>query len=92
MSIEFKNTHKIKPNVILVSYRTYNYFYGELHVDNYTETVEYKLQVKIRDKQTNKVNEADKSDIFARIVNIHRLVNTLVGSEFITTMRKFITI
>ena len=58
-------------------------------VDNYTETVEYKLQVKIRDKQTNKVNEADKSDIFARIVNIHRLVNTLVGSEFITTMRKF---
>ena len=58
-------------------------------VDNYTETVEYKLQVKIRDKQTNKVNEADKGDIFARIVNIHRLVNTLVGSEFITTMRKF---
>lgn len=58
-------------------------------VDNYTETVEYKLQVKIRDKQTNKVNEANKGDIFARIVNIHRLVNTLVGSEFITTMRKF---
>lgn len=32
MSIKFKNTHKVKPNVILVSYRTFGYFYGELHV------------------------------------------------------------
>lgn len=58
-------------------------------VDNYTETVEYKLQIKIRDKQTDKVNESNKNDIFARIINIHRIVNTLVGGEFITTMRKF---
>lgn len=58
-------------------------------VDNYTESVEYKLQIKIRDKQTDKVNESNKEDIFTRIINIHRMVNTLVGSEFIATMRKF---
>lgn len=58
-------------------------------VDNYTETVEYKLQVKIRDKQTDKVNEANKNDIFTRIINIHRMVNTLVTGEFISTMRRF---
>lgn len=58
-------------------------------VDNYTETVEYKLQVKIRDKQTDKVNESNKQDIFTRIINIHKLVNTLVGCEFITIMRRF---
>lgn len=58
-------------------------------VDNYTETVDYKLQIKIRDKQTDKVNENNKDDIFTRIINIHRMVNTLVGTEFITTMRKY---
>lgn len=58
-------------------------------IDNYTETVEYKLQVKIRDKQTDKVNEDDKDDIFARIIKIHRIVNSIVSSEFIATMRKF---
>ncbi|MBR1692635.1 MAG: hypothetical protein IJ711_07660 [Lachnospiraceae bacterium] len=58
-------------------------------VDNYTETVDYKLQIKIRDKQTDKVNEQEKDSIFGRIINIHRLVNTLVSTEFIMTMRKF---
>lgn len=58
-------------------------------VDNYTETVEYKLQIKIRDKQTDKVNESKKDDIFTRIINIHRMVNTMAGGEFITTMRRF---
>lgn len=58
-------------------------------VDNYTETVEYKLQIKIRDKQTDKVNESKKEDIFTRIINIHRMVNTMAGGEFITTMRRF---
>lgn len=59
------------------------------HVDNYTETVDYKLQIKIRDKQTDKVNENNQKDIFSRIIAIHRMVNTLAGSDFITTMRKF---
>lgn len=58
-------------------------------VDNYTESVDYKLQIKIRDKQTDKVNENEQDDIFSRVIRIHRMVNTLVSSEFITTMRRF---
>ena len=58
-------------------------------VDNYTETVDYKLQIKIRDKQSDKVNEQKNADIFARIIEIHRIVNTMAGSEFITNMRRF---
>lgn len=58
-------------------------------VDNYTETVDYKMQIKIRDKQTDKVNESEQDDIFSRVIRIHRVVNTLVSSEFITTMRRF---
>ena len=58
-------------------------------VDNYTETVDYKLQIKIRDKQTDKVNEQNHSDIFGRIIQVHRIVNTLASSEFIMTMRRF---
>jgi hypothetical protein len=58
-------------------------------IDNYTEMVEYKLQVKIRDKQTDKVNENEKDDILGRIIKIHRMINSIVSSEFITTMRKF---
>lgn len=58
-------------------------------VDNYTESVDYKLQIKIRDKQTDKVNESEQDDIFSRVIRIHRMVNTLVSSEFITTMRRF---
>lgn len=59
------------------------------NVDNYTETIDYKLQVKIRDKQTDVENEEDNNDIFARIINIHRQINMLVGTEFVTTMRRF---
>lgn len=38
ISIKFKNTHKVRPNVILVSYRTFGYFYGELHVIDDSQT------------------------------------------------------
>ena len=58
-------------------------------VDNYTETVDYKMQIKIRDKQTDKVNESEQEDIFSRVIRLHRLINTLVSSEFIMTMRRF---
>lgn len=59
------------------------------NVDNYTESVEYRLQVKIRDKQTDVENEENNNDIFARIIHIHRQINMLVGTEFVTTMRRF---
>jgi len=61
-------------------------------VDNYTETVEYQLKVKIRDKQTDVEGEAENEDVFSRIISIHRDINMLVNTEFISIMRRFPTI
>lgn len=61
-------------------------------IDNYTETVDYSLQIKIRDKQTETENEIKNKDVFARIIQLHRNINMLVGTEFIATMRRFPTV
>lgn len=61
-------------------------------VDNYTETVDYRLSIKIRDKQTDVENEVENKDVFARIIQLHRNINMLVGTEFVTTMRRFPTV
>lgn len=58
-------------------------------VDNYTETVDYHLSIRIRDKQTDVENEEENTDIFSRIIKIHRHINMLVGTEFVATMRRF---
>lgn len=65
------------------------YLEVQSQIDNYTENIEYKLQLKIKDKETDRVNEQEEKDIFQRVIEIHRLVNTMVASEFITTMKKF---
>ncbi len=65
------------------------FFEMESRVDNYTETVEYKVQVKIREKQTDLDNEKDNSNIFARISRIYKTVNSLVNTEFIRIMRTY---
>lgn len=64
-----------------------SFFEMESKIDNYTETVDYKLQVKIRDKQSDEVNERENDDIFARLIKIHRLVNGLASTDFISHMR-----
>lgn len=64
-----------------------SFFEMESKIDNYTETVDYKLQVKIRDKQSDEVNEKENDDIFARLIKIHRLVNGLASTDFISHMR-----
>lgn len=58
-------------------------------IDNYTEAIDYKLQIKIRDKQNDMENETDNNDIFSRIIEIHRNVNMLVSTEFVNIMRRF---
>lgn len=58
-------------------------------IDNYTETIDYSLQIKIRDKQTDTENEFENKDVFARIIQLHRNINMLVGTEFVATMRRF---
>lgn len=59
------------------------------NVDNYTETIDYKLQIKIRDKQTDVENEYENNDVFSRIIQLHRNINMLAASEFVTIMRRF---
>ena len=59
----------------------------ESRVDSNTEMVEFRTQIKIRDKQTDVYNETENDDIFKRIIKIHRDVNSLVNTEFINAMR-----
>ncbi len=66
-----------------------SFFELESRVDNYTESIDYKLQINIRDKQNDLQNEEENAPVFARLDRIHRLVNGLAASEFITEMRKY---
>ena len=66
-----------------------SFFELESRVDNYTESIDYKLQINIRDKQTDVENESENASIFARLDKIHRLVNDLASTEFITQMRQY---
>lgn len=59
----------------------------ESRVDSNTEMVEFRTQIKIRDKQTDVYNETENDDIFKRIIKIHRDVNSLVNTDFINAMR-----
>lgn len=59
----------------------------ESRVDSNTEMVEFRTQVRIRDKQTDVYNEEENDDIFKRIIKIHRDVNSLVNTDFINAMR-----
>ena len=65
------------------------FFEMESRVDNYTETVEYKFQVKIRDKQTDLDNEKNNTNIFTRISKIYKTVNSLVNTEFVRIVRGY---
>ncbi len=66
-----------------------SFFEMESRIDNYTETVDYKLTVNIRDKQSDEKNEKENDNIFARLVKVHRQVNGLASTEFINEMRGF---
>ena len=66
-----------------------SFFEMESKIDNYTETVDYKLTVNVRDKQSDEKNENENDDIFQRLVKVHRQVNGLASTEFITEMRGY---
>ena len=65
------------------------FFEMESMIDNYTETIDYKLEIKIREKQTDIDNEEENMGIFTRISKIHRQINDLASSGFMTTMRQY---
>lgn len=66
-----------------------SFFEMESRIDNYTETVEFKLTMNVRDKQSDEKNEKENEDIFDRLVKVHRMVNGLASTEFITEMRGY---
>lgn len=66
-----------------------SFFEMESRIDNYTETVEYKLTMNVRDKQSDAKNETENSDIFERLIKVHRQVNGLASTDFISEMRGY---
>ena len=65
------------------------FFEMESRIDNYTETIDYKLEINIREKQTDMDNEEENVGVFTRISKIHKQINTLAGSAFMTQMREY---
>lgn len=58
-------------------------------IDNYTEVVDYKLKITIREKQTEEENEEENRDIFGRITAIYKEINMLTATEFVHIMKRF---
>ena len=65
------------------------FFETESMIDNYTETINYKLEITIREKQTDIDNEDENMGIFTRISKIHRQINDMAASGFMTIMKKY---
>lgn len=65
------------------------FFEMESFIDNYTETINYKLEIKIREKETDIDNESENMGIFTRISRIHRQINDLASSGFMVTMKPY---
>ena len=65
------------------------FFEMESRLDNYTETVDYKLRVKVREKQTDKDNVSENTGIFTRISRIHQQINDLAQGAFMTQMHAY---
>ena len=58
-------------------------------IDNYTEIVSYKMEVKIREKQADTSNDKNNLNIFTRITKIHKAVMEMTSSGFMLEMQKF---
>lgn len=65
------------------------FFELQSRVDNYTEVIDYRLTVNIKEKQTDVNNETENTNIFNRIIKIHQQVNMLAATEFIGMMRRY---
>ena len=65
------------------------HFEVESNIDNYTERIDYKLSIHIKEKQSDISNDDENKNIFNRIAKIHRQVNDLAMSGFMATMRQY---
>jgi len=64
-------------------------FEVESTIENYTEIIDYKLHIHIRERQSAIMNDDENANAFARIAKIHRQVNDLSKSDFMKTMHEF---
>lgn len=58
-------------------------------IDNYTETIDYRLKITIRDKQTEDDNVDENKLIVSRITELYQKINMLINTEFVTIMKRF---
>lgn len=58
-------------------------------IDNYSEVVTYKLEMRIREKQTDMSNDKDNMNIFNRVSSLHRQVNDMASSGFMLSMMPY---
>ncbi len=65
------------------------FFEMESFIDNYTETINYKLEIKIREKETDIDNESENMNIFTRISKIHMQINDLATCGFMVNMKPY---
>jgi len=65
------------------------FFEIESLVDNYAESIEYKLEIKIREKQTDINNELENAEIFNRISKLHRQIKDLSSCGFAVMMKDY---
>lgn len=56
------------------------------NIDNYSEVISYKFEMRIRDKQTDLSSDEDNLNIFNRLSKIHKDVNAIAGSKYALDM------
>lgn len=61
-------------------------------IDNYTETIDYRLKITIRDKQTEDENVDENKMIINRITELYQKINMLINTEFVSVMKRFPTV
>lgn len=61
----------------------------ESMVDNYTEIINYKLEMRIREKQTDTLNDDDNLGVYSRVTKLQKIINDLTTTEFFVKVGKF---
>ncbi len=56
------------------------------NIDNYSEVITYKFEMRIRDKQTDLSSDEDNLNIFNRLSKIHKDVNAIAASKYALDM------
>lgn len=59
------------------------------NIDNYSEIISYKIEMRIRDKQTDLSSDEDNLNIFNRLSKIHKDVNVIAGSKYALDMMNY---